>query len=62
MLRRGRPRVTYVPVVELDDTGKAEVRELYQAEGKIAAIKRYRELTGQGLREAKEAVEDMVEN
>ena len=59
--RQGRPRVTYVPVVELDEAGKAEVRDLYAEEGKISAIRRYRELTGQGLREAKEAVEDLVE-
>lgn len=36
-----------------------EIRMLLQTEGKIAAIKRYRELTGVGLREAKIAVEDM---
>ena len=59
--RQGRPRVTYVPVVELDDAAKTEVRDLYEEEGKISAIRRYRELTGEGLREAKEAVEDLVE-
>ncbi len=36
-----------------------EIRTLLQTEGKIAAIKRYRELTGVGLREAKIAVEDL---
>jgi ATP-dependent Clp protease ATP-binding subunit ClpC len=36
-----------------------EIRTLLATEGKIAAIKRYRELTGVGLREAKIAVEDM---
>ena len=59
--RQVRPRVTYVPVVDLDEAEKTEIRDLYRAEGKISAIRRYRELTGQGLREAKEAVEDLVE-
>lgn len=35
----------------------AEVLELVRAGQKIHAIKRYREVTGAGLREAKEAVE-----
>ena len=60
-LGQRRPRVTYVPVAELDETAIAEVRDLYEEEGKISAIRRYRELTGEGLREAKEAVEDLVE-
>ena len=40
-------------------TDQDEIRTLLQTEGKIAAIKRYRELTGVGLREAKIAVEDI---
>jgi ATP-dependent Clp protease ATP-binding subunit ClpC len=40
-------------------TEQDEIRTLLQTEGKIAAIKRYRELTGVGLREAKEAVEEL---
>ena len=38
-----------------------EVRRLAQSGQKIQAIKRYRELTGLGLKDAKEAVEAMVE-
>ena len=37
----------------------AEVLELVRAGRKIQAIKRYREVTGAGLREAKEAVDDI---
>jgi Ribosomal protein L7/L12 C-terminal domain len=37
-----------------------EVRSLMKAGNKIAAIKVYREITGVGLAEAKEAVEKMV--
>ena len=36
---------------------EAEVRELYRAGQKIQAIKLYRENTGVGLKEAKDAVE-----
>ena len=61
VLRQGRPRVVYRPFSEIDETGEAEVRELFSEEGKIAAIKRYRELTGAGLKEAKDAVEEMTE-
>jgi hypothetical protein len=39
-----------------------EVRTLLATQGKIAAIKRYRELTGVGLKEAKDAVEAMEAN
>lgn len=38
-----------------------EVRRLAQSGQKIPAIKRYRELTGLGLKDAKEAVEAMIE-
>ncbi len=38
---------------------EAEVIEILQRQGKIAAIKYYREETGQGLKEAKEAVEEL---
>jgi hypothetical protein len=34
-----------------------ELLELVRSQGKIAAIKRYREATGQGLKESKDAVE-----
>lgn len=40
----------------------ASVRDLLRAEGKIQAIKRYRELTGAGLLDAKNAVEAMELN
>ena len=43
----------------LDDTF-AEVRDLARRNQKISAIKRYRELTGAGLREAKDVVEAMT--
>ncbi|HVH41764.1 MAG TPA: AAA family ATPase, partial [Labilithrix sp.] len=39
------------------EDGFTEIRELVKAGRKIEAIKRYRELTGAGLRQAKEAVE-----
>jgi hypothetical protein len=43
--------------IELPDDGLGEVRQLAAAGEKIAAIKLYRQLTGAGLAEAKEAVE-----
>lgn len=57
-----RPRVRYVPAVDLDKEGEAEVREILETEGKIAAIRRFRELTGEGLREAKDAVEALIKS
>lgn len=39
---------------------EAEILAIVREQGKIAAIKRYRELTGQGLKEAKDAVEEMM--
>jgi ribosomal protein L7/L12 len=39
--------------------GMDEVLALLEAGKKIAAIKRYRELTGAGLREAKDAVDEI---
>lgn len=38
----------------------ADVVEILEREGKIAAIKHYRDETGCGLREAKEAVEQLA--
>jgi hypothetical protein len=38
---------------------EAEIADLLSGEGKIAAIKRYREATGAGLKESKEAVEEL---
>lgn len=43
------------PVIKLDKFD--EVRDFVRAGRKIEAIKRYRELTGVGLKEAKDAVE-----
>ena len=43
----------------ISDQGYPEVFALLQKGEKIQAIKRYRELTGSGLAEAKEAVERM---
>jgi len=40
---------------------EAEVLVTAQESGKIQAIKKYRELTGQGLKESKEAVEALLE-
>lgn len=39
---------------------ESEVLEIARTQGKIQAIKRYREATGVGLKQAKEAVEAMV--
>lgn len=39
---------------------EAAVLDIVRSQGKIAAIKRYRELTGCGLREAKSAVEGLM--
>jgi ribosomal protein L7/L12 len=43
--------------LEAADDGLAEVRQLAASGRKIEAIKKYRELTGAGLAEAKAAVE-----
>lgn len=43
--------------IETPDDGLAEVRKLIAAGRKIEAIKRYREITGAGLAEAKSAVD-----
>ncbi len=45
----GRPQVT--------EAALAEVDELLRAGDKIAAIKRLRDITGMGLKEAKEMIE-----
>lgn len=41
----------------LDDAARARIRAVLASDGKIAAIKLYRELTGAGLKDAKDAVE-----
>jgi ribosomal protein L7/L12 len=39
---------------------RGEIKELLQQGNKIEAVKRYRELSGLGLKEAKDAVDDMA--
>jgi ribosomal protein L7/L12 len=48
---------TYTPPAQLDAASDAEVRALLAGGNKIAAIKRVRELTGMGLKAAKDYVE-----
>ena len=43
--------------MQQDEAVEAEIRQLLSEGQKLGAIKRYRELTGLGLREAKDAVE-----
>jgi ribosomal protein L7/L12 len=43
----------------LSDEGMDEVRTLVEAGNKIEAIKRYRELTNLGLKEAKDEIDSM---
>jgi ribosomal protein L7/L12 len=51
---------SYVPFATATATGMpAAVVELARAGNLIAAIKKYREVTGAGLAEAKKAVEDI---
>lgn len=47
------------PMDPLHDPRFAEVRGFIQQQQKINAIKRHRELTGMGLKESKDAVEDL---
>lgn len=47
----------HLGVVVPEPDGMPEVDALIRADRKVQAIKRYRELTGEGLVEAKEAVE-----
>jgi ribosomal protein L7/L12 len=49
-------------VVVPEPDGISEVDALIRADRKIEAIKRYRELTGAELREAKEAVDRRAES
>jgi len=48
-----------LPQVTFEATALAEVKSLLQAGQKIEAIKHYRQITGVGLKEAKDAVEAM---
>jgi large subunit ribosomal protein L7/L12 len=55
--RDGTPRVSEPPPRPLPDEALAQVRTLLTRRRKIDAIKVYRQATGSGLKEAKEAVE-----
>jgi ribosomal protein L7/L12 len=46
----------------LSDEGMDEVRTLVEAGNKIEAIKRYRELTNLGLKEAKDEIDRMEQD
>ena len=50
------------PAVPAASNAEAHIRALIQAGKKIQAIKAYREVTGQGLKESKDAVEAMERN
>jgi ribosomal protein L7/L12 len=55
---RGR-RETHAPSAPLDSAALELARPILEGEGKIAAIRAYREATGVGLREGKMAVETL---
>jgi len=56
-LEQGRPLAL---LGQLDEGFESELTELLQAGRKIEAIKRFREQTGAGLKEAKDAVERLA--
>jgi ribosomal protein L7/L12 len=58
--RRERATLAARPVALSSDDLPADVIELIAADKKIRAIKRYRELTGAGLREAKAVIDSAV--
>jgi ribosomal protein L7/L12 len=51
------PNVRYHSAADIPDAERAAIRALIEGGNKIAAIKRVRELTGLGLKEAKDYVE-----
>jgi len=51
------PHIRYHSAADIPDTERAAIRALIDGGNKIAAIKRVRELTGLGLKEAKDYVE-----
>ena len=59
MLGSAAPRAPAVPPVPPDPEALEAVRPVLAERGKIAAIKAYRELTGVGLKDAKDAVETL---
>jgi ribosomal protein L7/L12 len=56
---RAMPRAPAAPPAPPDRDALEAVRPILEREGKIAAIKAYRERTGVGLRDAKDAVESL---
>ncbi len=54
-----RRREAAAPSVPLDSVALKRARAILESEGKIAAIRAYREATGVGLREGKMAVETL---
>lgn len=54
-----KPSAPASPPVPPDADALDQVRPILQTDGKIAAIKAYREITGAGLRDAKLAVDTL---
>jgi ribosomal protein L7/L12 len=61
VLGRTGPRAAAPPPAPPDPKALEQVRPILRTEGKIAAIKAYREATGVGLRDAKLAVDTLEE-
>jgi len=59
MLGRAAPRAPVVPPAPPDPEALEAIRPVLAERGKIAAIKAYRERTGVGLKDAKDAVETL---
>ena len=59
VLGRARPAASLPPPAPPDPQALASVRPILEREGKIAAIRAYREQTGTGLRDAKAAVDSL---
>ncbi|MCZ4096034.1 MULTISPECIES: ribosomal protein L7/L12 [Streptomyces] len=62
MERRQELILRHLGIEEVDAPDLREINELVRQGKKIQAIKAYRELTGAGLKEAKEAVERLPGN
>jgi ribosomal protein L7/L12 len=56
-MRKSSPATSAPPAGPLGADEEAEIRGILMRDGKIAAIKRHRELTGSGLKAAKDAVD-----
>ena len=59
LLGRAAPREPAAPPTPPDPEALSAVRPILEEQGKIAAIKAYRERTGVGLKDAKDAVETL---